>query len=252
MTLKEKLKWDGAIANRLATVERTQCKIAAGKASKAEYYWFVGEAHGYAIECYRDGDAQKSKEAAKLVVHAALEYFYGDWRKILATPDGTTGHEEWKPFCLWYEEVMRSLPWACALADWAAIRRIAEYPPENKLPKASKAIGETAWGWALITFLRDQPRKQVEQFLLKAETHKAKRPQLLCPVLRSLLNNDAVEFESTLLAYLAYYRTSEFKRDLDKVLALDGATLCQLGRKQGFDIQPPETWLITSFALNEH
>jgi hypothetical protein len=46
MTLKEKLKWDGAIANRLATVERTQCKIAAGKASKAEHYWFVGEAHG--------------------------------------------------------------------------------------------------------------------------------------------------------------------------------------------------------------
>jgi hypothetical protein len=47
MTLKEKLKWDGAIANRLATVERTQCKIAAGKVSKAEHYWFVGEAHGY-------------------------------------------------------------------------------------------------------------------------------------------------------------------------------------------------------------
>jgi hypothetical protein len=135
---------------------------------------------------------------------------------------------------------MQSLPWACALGDWEDVRRIAEYPPENRFPEAAKAGGETAWGWALAMFLRGQPRKKVEHFLVKAETEQAKRPKLLCPVLRALLDKDAAQFEEALLAYLAYYRKSEFKRDLDKLLALDGTTLYHLGRRQGFDIPLPE------------
>jgi hypothetical protein len=240
MTLREKINWDGAIANRLEIVERTQHEIASGKAPEATYYWFVGEAHCYAIECYIEGEAQKTKEAAKLVVHAILEFFYGDWRKTLRTPDGTIGQEAWKPFCLWYEEVMRSLPWACALEDWAAVRRIAEYPSENSFPQAAKVGGETAWCWALVTFLRGQPKEQVEHFLVKAEAYKVKRPKLLCPVLRALLDGNAVEFEKALLAYLAYYRKSEFKTDLNKVLTLDGTALYHLGRKQGFNVALPE------------
>lgn len=238
--LKEKLKWIGAIANQLESVKRKQREIASGNAPEVTYYWFVKEAHYYACECYIEGEAQKSKEAAKLVVQAALEYFYGIWRKQLPTPDGTVGHDEWKPFCLWYEEVMSSLPWACALDDREAVHRIAEYPPENKLPEATKAKGETAWGWALITYLRSQTRKQAEHFLVKAETDKAKRPKLLCPVLQALLDNNGSQFEKTFLAYMAHYRRSEFKRVLDKVLALDGTTLYHLGRKQGFNIQLPE------------
>jgi hypothetical protein len=240
MTLKDELQWESAVASRLARVELTQREIASGKAPKVTYYWFVGEAHHYAIESYVEAKTQKSRKAAKLVVHAALEYFYGDWRETARTPDGTIGHEDWKPFCLWYEEVMRSLPWACALRNWEAVRRIAEYPPENKFPEAARASGETAWAWALVTFLRGQPRKQVEDFLAKAEAYKSKRPKFLSPALRALLNNDAPEFEKALLAYLAYYCKSEFKRDLDKLLALDGTTLYHLGRKQGFHIQLPK------------
>jgi hypothetical protein len=250
MTLKEKLKWNGAIKNRLDSMERTQQEIASGNAPKVTFYWYVGKAQGYAIECYVEGDAKKSKDAADRVLFAALEYFYGNWRRTLPTPDGKVGHEAWKPFCLWYEEVMQSLPWACALSNWEAVRRIAEYPPEDKLPEAAKAKGETAWGWALISFLRGEPRKRVEGFIAKAEADKAKRPKMLCPVLRALIENDAAGFEKTLLAYLAYYRKSEFKLDLDKLLALDGTTLYHLGRKQGFKVQLPENVVDHVIHLN--
>ena len=240
MTLKEKLKWTGAITNRLESVRHTRHEIDSGTAKDASYYFLVGKTHCYAIECYVDGDAKRAMESARLVVQAALDYFYGGWRNALPTPDGTVGQEAWKPFCLWYEEVMQSLPWACALGDWKAVRQIAEYPPENKLPEAAKAKGETAWGWALISFLRGEPRKRVEGFIAKAEADKAKRPKLLCPVLRALIDNDVAGFEKTLLAYLTYYRKSEFKLDVDQLLALDGTTLYHLGRKQGFNLQLPE------------
>lgn len=206
--------------------------------------------HVYAIECYVEGDAEKKKESAKLVVRAALDYFYGNWRKTLPTPDDTIGHDAWKPFCLWYDEAVNSLPWACALGDWEAVRRIAEYPPEDRFPEAAKAKGEMAWGWALITFLRGEPRKRVEAFIAKAEEDKAKRPKLLCPVLRALIEKDACEFEKTLLAYLAYYRKSEFKLNIHKLLTLDGTTLYHLGRKQGLNIQLPENVVDHVINLN--
>jgi hypothetical protein len=118
------------------------------------------------------------------------------------------------------------------------------------MPEAAKARGETAWVWALISFLRGEPRKRVEGFIAKAEADKAKRPKLLCPVLRALIENDAAGFEKTLLAYLAYYRKSEFKLDLDKLLALDGTTLYHLGRKQGFKVQLPENVVDHVIHLN--
>ena len=117
---------------------------------------------------------------------------------------------------------------------------MAEYPPEDKLPEASKAKGEAAWGWALVSYLRGDPRKRVDEFMKKAEADKAKRPKLLCPVLRALMDKDEKTFTETLLAYLAYYRKSEFKLDLDKLLAFDGTTLYHLGRKQGFKVHLPE------------
>lgn len=240
MLLKDKLQWTGEKASRFATVLNTRNEIASARAERVTYYWFVGESAWYAVEAYLGGDRSEATQAAETVVKAALEYFYGNWREKLTTPDGKIGQEAWNPFCLWYEQVMESLPFAAALSDWESMKRIAAYPPEDKLPEAAKAKGETAWGWALISFLRDAPRRQVEDLIAKAEDDKSKRPKLLCPALLSLLANDAAQFEKALLAYLAYYRKSEFKRIVSKILSLDGTTLYHLGRKQGFTIKLPE------------
>lgn len=240
MKLKEKLNWKGELEARRETVRKTQGEISSGKAERVTYYWFVGEAKSYAIEAYLQGDPEEARAACQMVVDAALAYFYGDWRSAQTTPDGKTGHEAWKPYCLWYDEVQQSLLFAAALSDWEAMKRIAEYPPENKLPEAAKAKGETAWGWALVSFLRGQSRSRVEEFLAKAEADKAKRPKLLCPVLRALLDHDGIQFKQTLLEYLDYYRRNEFKLHLTKLVTLEGTTLYHLGRKQGFEIELPE------------
>ena len=240
MTLKEKLNWDGQLETRLKGIREARDEIASGKAERVTYYWFVGSTVFYAIEVYVAHGGKQAGEAFQMVVDAALAYFYGNWRTAQTTPDGKTGQEAWKPFCLWYDEVQQSLPFAAALSDWEAMKRIAAYPPENKLPEPAQAKGETAWGWALVTFLRGQPRQRVEEFLAKAEADKAKRPKLLAPVLRALLDNDAVQFKQALLEYLAYYRKNEFKHQLSKLVALEGTTLYHLGRKQGFDIELPE------------
>jgi hypothetical protein len=241
MTLREKLKWSGDIATHIQRVEKTQTRIAAGEASQeCTYFWFVGHTVKLAIETYLDGNESAAKTQARLVVHAVLQFFYGDWRNQLKTPKGETGHEAWQKVCLWYNEVHRSLPFAAALSDWEAMKRIAEYPPEDKLPAVDKARGETAWSWAIVDFIRGESSTKVEKFLKKAEDDKAKRPKLLCPVLRALMNNDAAEFEKKLLAYLVYYRKSEFRNELMKLMALDGTTLYHLARKQGFNVKLPE------------
>jgi hypothetical protein len=221
-------------------VNEEQQEIASGRAQRVTYYWHTSSAVFAAIEVYLEGNSKASRMASQTAVDAVLEYFYGRWRKTLRTEDGKSGHDAWKPHCLWYEPAMQALPFAAALSDWKAVARIAAYPLEDKLPEAAKAKGETAWGWALITFLRGKSRKEVEHFIAKAEADKAKRPKLLCACLRALLDKDARRFERALLEYLAHYRKSEFKRVIDKVVTLDGTTLYHLGQKQGFKVTLPE------------
>lgn len=240
MTLKEKLNWTDQLVVREASIHKERALIDSGKAERTTYYFHVGSAVFYAIEVYVVHGGEKARKPCQMVVDAVLAYFYGDWRSAQATPDGKTGHEAWKPYCLWYDEVQQSLPFAAALSDWKAMKRIAEYPPENKLPEAAKARGEAAWGWALVGFLRGQPRSRVEEFLKKAEDDQAKRPKFLVPVLRALLDNDGDQFSRTLAAYLAYYRKSEFKHQLGKLVTLEGTTMYHLGRKQGFEVELPE------------
>ena len=238
--LKQKLKWEGQLAARELSFQEIEVELASGTAERFSYYFSVSNAAWYAVELLLDGQDFKCKEVAGVVVRRVLDYFYGEWRLKQATPDGKKGIEEWKPFCLWYEQVMESLPFASALSDWNAVMRIAQYPPENKLPEAVKATGEVAWGWALIKYLRGEQRKEIESFLGKAESTKAKRPKLLCPVLRALIDGDAIQFEKALSAYLAYYRKQEFKRLVSKVVSFDGTILYHLGRKNGFEVSLPE------------
>src|ERR1700744_686169 len=116
MTLRQNLKWDGDLVAYRQTVEKTQAEIASGRAQECTYYWFVGETTRYAIETFLDGNIDSSKEKARLVVKAALQFFYGDWRNHLMTTKNTSGHEAWRDFCLWYEQLMESLPFAAALS----------------------------------------------------------------------------------------------------------------------------------------
>jgi hypothetical protein len=224
----------------LRCAQDSEKEIASGKAGKTHYDFNVANWSRVAIGRWAQHRDKESLEAARSCINAVLEYFCGEWRERVTAPNGKTGTNNWEPYCLWYEEVQCSLPFASALLDWEAVRKIAAYPPEDKLPEAAKAKGETAWGWALITYLRGEPRKKVEAFVAKAEGEKAKRPKLLAPVLRALMDEDAKKFAETLLVYLAYYRKSEFKTELDKAIALDGTTLYHLGRKLGFKVELPE------------
>ena len=238
--MKERIKDTEDSEVYSSTAKTIEEAIENGTAVKAQYYWLTAKWARVAIGNWARGLDKETIAAANKCVKAVLLYFYGPWREFLATESGQKGDTVWRTKCLWYEEVQCSLPFASALSDWEAVKKIAAYPPENKLPEAAKAKGETAWGWALITYLRGEPRKKVEEFLAKAEGDKAKRPKLLAPVLRALMDEDPKKFAETLLAYLAYYRKSEFKTELDKAIALDGTTLYHLGRKLGFKVELPE------------
>ena len=231
---------DSALVVYYTMAVENDAEIAENRAVKVTYYFRVSQWARVAIGRWAQTKDVDSKDAAKRCVRAVLDYFYGKWRGVMPTRDGKIGDANWRQDCLWYEEVQCSLPFASALSDWEAVKKIAAYPPEDKLPEAAKAKGETAWGWALITYLRGEPRKRVEAFLTKAEGEKAKRPKLLAPVLRALMDKDSKKFAETLLAYLAYYRKREFKTELDKAIALDGTTLYHLGRKLGFNVELPE------------
>jgi hypothetical protein len=54
------------------------------------------------------------------------------------------------------------------------------------------------------------------------------------------MEKDEAQFNKTFLAYLAYYRKSEFKLSVDKVMSLAGTTLYHLGRTKGFKVTLPE------------
>lgn len=178
MTYAQELGWTRSSSEWLPGLKSDQAAVASGRGLKFDYYSFPRGAFCYATSCYLEGNIKGSAKAARLVVNATLEYFYGDWRKRLPAPSGKADPEEWRKCCLWHEVVVESLPWACALRDWKAVKRIAVYPIDDSFPEAARVRGETAWTRALICFLRGEPRVNVESFLAKAEQHKSQRPKI--------------------------------------------------------------------------
>lgn len=223
------------------TAEEIEEMIEKRLASDTDYYWLVSKWARVAIGAWARGLNGETIAAARKCVNAVLDYFYGPWREVLTTANGLSGDIVWRQRCLWYDEVQRTLPFAAAVSDWAAMTRIANYPPEDRLPEAAKARGETAWGWALITFIRGEGREKIEAFLAKAEDDKAKRPKLLAQVLRGLISHDELEYAQALVRYLEYFSKHEFRTELDKAVALDGTTLYHLGRKAGFIVNLPKS-----------
>ena len=239
MTLVQKAGWTRSSDEHLSGLRKTEQVIASGQGEKFDYYTLPGIAFCYAMCAYVEGDYKKAVSASELLVSSTLEYFYGDWRRKLAAPSGRVDPDEWRRTCLWFEVVAESLPWAAALGDWKAVRKIAEYPIDEAFPEAWKAKGETAWTRALVCFLRNEPRKNVEAYLMKAEAGNAKRPKLLVPILKAMLDNEEGSFENAFYQYLEFYRKREFKVELDKLVSLEGTTLYHIGRNRGFEIDLP-------------
>ena len=170
-----------------------------GIATQSDYYWLVSKWARTAIGRWCQMRDPEAVAAAKKCVQAVLDYFYGDWRERLITMDGQKGETAWRKECLWLEEVQRSLPFASALSNWEAVKRIAAYPPEDMFPEAAKAKGEGAWGRAVLSYLRGEPRNKIEAFIAKAESKKTKRLILLGPVLRTLMDQHERKFADALL-----------------------------------------------------
>ena len=70
------------------------------EAQDVEYYWLVSKWARVAIGHWAKADDEKCSEYGTKCVSAVLDYFYGEWRERLETPNGDRGHEAWKPYCL--------------------------------------------------------------------------------------------------------------------------------------------------------
>jgi acyl CoA:acetate/3-ketoacid CoA transferase len=73
--MDNKLRWPSAIAERLEAIQNVQREINSGNAKEATFFLFTGETFRLAVDSYLEGNAQCSREAARLLVHATLEYF---------------------------------------------------------------------------------------------------------------------------------------------------------------------------------
>lgn len=241
MTIKEKYQWRSQRDSLLDSVITAQRSIRDGSATSDDYYFFVGTAVCYAIELYIDGDLPSARSAAKIVMEAILEYFYGEWRFQIPTDDGIVDANYWRKESLWFDEVMKTLPFALALNDWAAVQKIAEYPPEDSFPEAGLAKGEAALGWALVYHLRAQTR-EASEFLAEAEKREEERLQLLCRVLKAIIQQDAQAFSNSFLLYMKFYKENEIEMKLTKLISVYGTIMYHLGHRQGFFVQLPVQW----------
>jgi hypothetical protein len=187
----------------------------------------------------------RKPEAAKYgreTVKAIMDYFYGDWRKQVPTELGTLDVEWWRVHSDWIEYFRYGLCWSSSVGDWEAARRIAEYPPDEYSYNPGYTKEDEAAYLALAEYLRGGPLGACTRHFDVIEQGKKQKPKLLAELIQALAQGHGARFQTALESYLSYFRKREFKKkELDKLLCLDGTTFLNIGRKRGLDFRiPPE------------
>jgi len=220
------------------------------KAALAPPDWLVfslksglgSDATNVGICYYCLGEKREAKVYGREAVEYVLEYFYGKWRKEIKTGLGTYDPEWWRTHVSWASSFSEALCWASSLGDWKSVRRLAEYPTKESKPGVDATREEAAMYVALACFLRNDAPNECEECFNVIQKGGNQKAKLVSEVVRALQANDERKLQESLKAYFEYFRKREFKRTkLSKLLCLDGTTLLNVGKRQGFDFKaPPE------------
>ena len=202
----------------------------------------VGDANFVAICYWCEGDHAEAKKYASKCVQHAVDYFFGKWRAEIQTDLKTLDPAWWRIHATWATTLSEALCWASALGNWAAVRRLSEYPTKQSKPGVDATREEAAMYLALAYFLRNESAASYEDCFRTIREGGSQKAKLVANVLRALQAKDKNQYEHSLKEYLEYFRKREFKKTkLSKLLCLDGTTLLNVGKEEGLDFKmPPE------------
>jgi hypothetical protein len=202
----------------------------------------VGDANFVAICYWCEGSDLEAKTYASKCVQHALDYFFGKWRGEILTDLKTIDPAWWRIHATWATTLSEAWCWASSVSDWKSVRRLADYPTAQSKPGVDATREEAAMYLALASFLRNEANDEYEQCFNTIQEGGNQKAKLVAEVIRGLQTKDKDKFHGALEAYLHYFRKREFKRTkLSKLLCLDGTTLLNIGKRDGFDFKvPPE------------
>jgi len=180
--------------------------------------------------------ADDAKKYAKLAVSKAIRYFEGDWRN-LPYDNRTKDPAKWNRVeGSWIDEFLYGTMCALFLRDYESARRIAAYPGEDC---KSRTLSYTVEDWACYLLLASLIRGEKldnNVLLEKVNSGKKKKPKLILLALQAIQEKDSEKFNVSMIAYMEYFRKTEFGKDFSVYQSLVGTILFYCGKMFGLDI----------------
>jgi hypothetical protein len=174
-----------------------------------------------------------TKHAAE-VIHAAEEYFFGDWRNTFKTDHGGPDPMFWRRGERWMDYFSYGLGWGAALGDWEGLRKLAEYPDDN-VPDEGEPSRKALYR-AFASHLLGRPEPEVLAHLEGAG--RKKLTALAAEALRQVLAGDAAAFNKALDDLLKKHRKAKFPLDqIPDAQSFDATFLVHLAEREGMKVE---------------
>jgi hypothetical protein len=187
-------------------------------------------------------DEFSSRKYATEAVDAAADFFGGAWRSELLTAEKKVDESYGKRAFIWMEVFEAALLCGSVLGRWEFLEKAGTFPEPYSCVSDEYKNQDRDLYVAIAALLRKSPISELEGSLEKAAAGSKKSCKALVAVMRAGLARDVALFQKTLIAFLNYYKKSDFPNpDITKKISIFGTFFVHWAKKEGFVITiPPE------------
>ncbi|QDU79280.1 hypothetical protein Pla110_09860 [Polystyrenella longa] len=207
---------------------------------KSRYLYRSRLAAGYFLV---QGDHTNARKWATISVDAAETYFFGEWRDIEPSGNGSDqppSRDYQDKHRLWVESYDWSMCFIAALQQWDTFDRFAHILRDDVRLNIDQTEAHRAWWLYFCGRVRKRPQQEIAGFRQTVmESKRAKTDQLLLTWVDALFEGSDDELQDAIKKYMQHHRRVESKKP-GLGLAIRGSILLHYGEHLGRQFSRPE------------
>jgi hypothetical protein len=181
----------------------------------------------------------QAREFAERCLAAAEDFFFGDWRTVEITDEGTHDVQWWHAHVPWHNQLRYVLFCGVILPDWQALRRIARYF-DDTCPPCGFGPQEGARLFAITSHLRGDNASVSRSYLDRALKGTKKKSRLLATLHAAIVDTTVKEFARALRDWMRFHKEREFPLDdISAKISMDATFYYHFARQEGLDVELP-------------
>ena len=181
-----------------------------------------------------EDDMDGARHYASACVERTSDYFFGDWRNVKQRTLRYDGEPELRKKLSHAEEYLNAIRMCGILSDWTSAEQLSSYPDRSLCNKFGFEPDTDAYVYLLSSFFQGGFRIDDEnEDLAFIRSRRSRNYKLLGTLARDVSERDSKALNKDLDSYLKYFKKSQFRKDIPRMLSLDGTFWISCSRHLG-------------------